>query len=459
MTHDNDTIKEEAPQSLSELRKKALQQDQEASGHSAVDVLNPESADFDAKAWTEAMEKAGMPITILQYLFHYHVARQAIEEERRLQEQGKAAFVIQLPTPKGIRELARLINKIEAELQQDQYGGQSLADLFKASLDEYGRPKEDSLFLQAVTAADAQIRRSAEITPRRADVTVYPVDKPNQEIWNILEEDTRGQMTLALTRDKDAKKYKNPYYASAVYSIDFAGLEKGITKRLTAFDKLVFVAAGALYNAGNDCFTLTQVYYAMGGTSTPPTRELNKINDAFTKMGTARIVFDNLEESKVYKGYERFRYDGPVIPFERVTKIVNGIPVEGVFHLFKEPPLLTFAKERNQVTTISIKLLQAPKNKTERNLLLQDYLLTRISRERNGRGTNGQAKKGGKFRILYKTIFDFANIPKGKATDRAIETVDVYLDFFCKTPTTEGTGPFIDKYTTDDTGVTIHWSR
>ena len=81
-------------------------------------------------------------------------------------------------------------------------------------------------------------------------------------------------------------------------------------------------------------------------------------------------------KQKKYK-YNHFRYDAALLPLERMQAIVNGQTVDSAFHLFREPPLITFAKERKQVTTIERKVLQTPISKTNQNLLIEDYLLER----------------------------------------------------------------------------------
>ena len=208
------------------------------------------------------------------------------------------------------------------------------------------------------------------------------------------------------------------------------------------------MAISALFNAGNNVITLTQIYYAMGNTGRPAKSDLEKINDAITKMTSARIHFDNKQESDNYD-YPHFVYDGSLLPLERGTAIVNGQLANAAIHTFREPPLMTFAKQRKQITTIDIKLLQAPISKTELNLTIQDYLIERICKAKNG--------KAHRERILYKTLYEHAGIPDKPKTNtekqkkkRAPEKVKTYLTHFQKEK-------LISRFTMEKDGITLFW--
>ena len=112
-------------------------------------------------------------------------------------------------------------------------------------------------------------------------------------------------------------------------------------------------------------------------------------------------------------------------------------------HIFREPPLISFAKQRNQLTTVEIKLLQSPVSKTDSNLLIDDYLLTRISRMKNGRSKSSN-------KILYQTVFDNCNIGTSKQKSRAKGTIKRYLEHY------KSCGLF-KKYEETEAGITIHF--
>lgn len=286
-----------------------------------------------------------------------------------------------------------------------------------------------------------QIRKTAGL-PRlkavRPEMIEYPLDKINSIIWGLLEKDTGGQLAIAV--EKSGSKNQ----IDVLYSIDFdfEELPKGITvtKRLTPFDKRVYIAISSLYNAGNTIITLTQMYYAMGNSGKPSSNQLKRIYNAVTKMASARVFVDNTQEATAYK-YDKFVYDGALLPMERGTALVNGQLADAAIHPLREPPIMTFAKDRNQITTVSVKLLQSPFNKTDANLAIDDYLLERISR----------AKKGNQpHRILFKTLFDHAKITTKKQRDRAPDKVKGYLAYYQQCG-------FIKRFTVEKDGVTIYF--
>ena len=269
--------------------------------------------------------------------------------------------------------------------------------------------------LERVIAAAAP----AIVTARRADIVEYPLDKVNSNIWNLLQDTTGRQLRLKLdTAKAGSEKNINIYY-----SIDFDELENSgikITKKLLPYDKRVYIAISALYNAGNSYITLTQIYYAMGNTGKPSTNQLEKINESVTKMRGANIFIDNIQESEAYN-YLRFKHTGYLLPAEITTATINGQLAESAIHILREPPVMTFAKQRKQITTITVKVLQSPISKTDANLLIDDYLIERIAKAKR----SGQSCK-----ILYDTLYDHAQITTYKQKARAPEKIKTYLDHY-----------------------------
>ena len=254
---------------------------------------------------------------------------------------------------------------------------------------------------------------------KKADIVEYPMDKPNSKIWSMLQETTGRQLKLAINTAKTGSDKRLNVY----YSIDFDELEKNgikVTKKLLPFDKRVYIAVAALYNAGNTYITLTQIYYAMGNTGKPSRGQLEKISESITKMQGANIFIDNIQESEAYN-YLRFHYKGYLLPIEITTATINGQLAESAIRILREPPMMTFAKQRKQITTITVKVLQSPISKTDANLLIDDYLIERI----------GRAKRGGTgCKILYDTLYENAQITTPKQRQRAPEKIKTYLEHY-----------------------------
>ena len=348
-----------------------------------------------------------------------------------------------LPLQELIDEIEALEPFIKAELKKEEYGGITFDDIMEHTPRELLELRHDpnSNIYKIFEAAKAAREKAERVTIQHTNDIEYPLDKISGKAWNLLTEDTNGQLKIAFEM---LPKKKN-LQATAYYSINFDSLGDNvkITKRLQPFDKRVYIAVSALFNAGNDIITATQIYYAMGNTGKPGAKHIKKIDDALSKMTGAKITLDNAQEAEALKGkYPHFKYDGSLLPIERITAIVNGQISESAIHIFREPPLMTFAKERKQVTTIDVKLLQSPINKTDANLLIDDYLIDRISKAKNGKHKT--------CRILYKTLFEHADIKTKMQKQRAPEKVEKYLAYYQQ----QG---FIKKYIMQADGVTIHF--
>lgn len=354
---------------------------------------------------------------------------------------------------------AALMPFVEAELKEaikdnpdlQRYEECTLEELIADGFDEQGRPKQGPLFqiieraqrrhdefieaggtinqiieaggdLEKLGAAAAGLPR---VTAKKVDRLSYPLDKPNSLIWDLVEDAVKkapnGQVKLKI----DTSKKGSEKEALILYAINFDELPAGveITKKLTQFDKRVYIAAAALFNDGNKPFTATQVYAAMGNKGKPRTSDIRKIDDSLTKMGAARVYINNELEVQTNKGYKKFVYDAPLLPFERMKAYINGQFTDSAIHLFREPPLITFAKERKQITTIPRNLLESPINKTDANLKLDDYLI-----ERTGHMKNPKSKAPRK--ILFSKIYEQCGISTAMQKQRAPEKIRRYLDHY-----------------------------
>lgn len=328
----------------------------------------------------------------------------AIHDEIKPTEQGKL-------TPEQEQELTDIFYRQDAfymEYQQNN-GPVKYDDL----------PHIFTLFIEAQNPAEAPAIIEA-INVTQIDSLFYPLDKPNSTIWDSFNiAPSNGQLQYAL----DTSRHGSDKEALVYIGLDFNDLPEGLTKNLDAFDKRIMMAADALRRAGNMFFTDTQLYKNMGNKGNPGQSDLKKINDRLTKMGTGRIYINNEQEVEQNKSYPKFVYDGNILSFERVQKIINGKLCESAIHLFREPVLMTFARERKQVTAVSLELLESPISKTEENLAIEDYLLERIGHMKSSKG-NAQRK------ILYKTLCARCKITKPKQIQRAPNKIWRYLDHF-----------------------------
>lgn len=274
---------------------------------------------------------------------------------------------------------------------------------------------------------------------RRIKTVDIPLDKPNSKLWNMLTETTGGQLKLAFATERTGSKKE----VSVIYSIDFDELtDTRITKALEPFDKRVYSAMAALFNSGNESVTLQQIYNAMGYEGTAGKYDRARINDSVTKMAAAKVYMDNVQEVQAGYRYPQFKYDGQLLPMERIQAVVNGQFVESVIHILREPPMISFARGRKQLTTVDKKLLATPVSKTNTNLAIEDYLLTRIAKARTGKGQK---------RILYSTLFTEAHLTTSKQQQRAKAPIKKILDHYAECG-------FISKYVMDAEGITFSFA-
>lgn len=329
-----------------------------------------------------------------------------------------------------IQERLAVIPFIEAELKKPEYNGVTFEELLRTELGEDGEPLPGSRLEKLIQAAEAAKAASAEskenlpqitVKGKGADNTEYPVDKVNANIWTLLvNAEKNGQLTFAAERSGSKKT------ADIVYSINFDDLEAAglnTDKRLTVFDKRVQIAASALYNSTGAIMTISQIYATMGNDSRPNKRDIERIYTSLEKMRLIPISLDNTSEHTLYPNIEKFIYNGVILPWESIDAVVNGQRVEGAIHLFREPPLVSFAKSRKQVTTISRNLLASPISKTEVHLLIDDYLIERISRLKNSHGKVSN-------KLLYTTIYAKTGITGRMQRSRAKETIIKYLEHY-----------------------------
>ena len=350
-----------------------------------------------------------------------------------------------------IRILTEYPAEIETVKKFSVEEGLESAEILDNILDVYY--KEISLHLEAlqddpaglatIKTAIAQSLKELEIdipaiTAGFAKKLDFPLDKVNSKIWNLLEVPTGKQLAFSML-----PKRKLGIDKDVIYSLDFSEVEKelSISRKLEPYDKLVYIAVSSLYNAGFRTVTLRQIYAQMGKDGRASNDDLAKINNSITKMMRATLHLDNGVEAARAKNRRSFIYDGALLQAERIQAIVNGQLSESAIHLFREPPMITFAKQRQQITTIKRSLLAAPLNLTNQNIALQNYLIERIAHIKKGSISN---------KILYNTIFENVNISTPMQKQRAVPKIIKLMEYYQKEK-------FIKGFKTEKDGVIIKY--
>lgn len=264
------------------------------------------------------------------------------------------------------------------------------------------------------------------ITKKIQDI-LYPLDKVNSSFWGLIPGE---QTTLKAESDEDSRKGKeaNIY---VLLDFDFDKMkETGITisRPLTSYDKRVFIASANLKEQGHDTVTTTQVYEAMGNRGRPSAQQRQKILKSIETMSLCRVTLDNSEEAAMYTKYDKVKRTFYLLPTTIDKGYVNGLIVDDAINIIELPRLFIFAKKRGQFASTPIALLESPISQTEANLLLEDYLLTRISRMKNAI----KRKKQGNTTILLDTLYKNCNISDKHKRSRAAEKIDRLLQHYKK---------------------------
>lgn len=247
----------------------------------------------------------------------------------------------------------------------------------------------------------------------------YPLDKLNNNVWRLTEGHIGREIKLHMEKSGSQRE------ALVTYCISFDSLENiSISKALTPYDKRVYIAVGALLDAGNSEISYSQIYRAMGNNGNAGNSDLKRIENSLAKMRCARILVNNESEASTLKNRERFTYDGSLLPYEAVKVTINGKLVDAAVKPLREPPLLSFARERKQITVIPLDVLSMPVSKTDQTLLIQDYLIDRVAKAKNGKGQS---------KILYNTVFEAADIKDTKQRQRAKAKITKIFEHFKRT--------------------------
>lgn len=346
----------------------------------------------------------------------------------------------------------KIFIKAELELKKEEYGGLTFDDILGYTPRELLEMKADpdSLFYKVLEAArKAKAEALPVIDIHKTDKLNTPVDRVNFLAWNDFEE-TGGQMKFNLMSDRDKRDpEKQQLDISMIYSLSFADDPNiKMTKELQHYDRRLQQAIDTLYTTDaseNYIFLIGDIFRAMGGKGEPNSTQRNNINRSLTKQGTGRIYMNNKAEARNYD-YPEIHYDGNILDFERIRVIYNGQEVTAI-RLLRRPVFMEFAEQRNQMTAVPLKVLQSGISQTNNHLRIEDYLLYRIShqkneiaglREKQGKkytqNRQAQIRKKSKLVIKLERFHENAGTAnkKKRDKDRAEETAERYLSHYKK---------------------------
>lgn len=253
-----------------------------------------------------------------------------------------------------------------------------------------------------------------ELKPVKVEKILYPVDKVNNKLWKLPLLD-QNEVLEIMTGRKDKQDI------NIIVSLDFENENQELSKELTEYDKLVYIAVSSLYNAGNKCMSLSMIYNVMGNTGRPSNKQLEKIDKSLQKMRRTIFKLNNYQEVNARFKYGKAVYDESLLSFRGLEAKINGFPCR-VIEVSSMPPLLRFSSSRNQLTTINKKLLEDPLKKVDENISLKFYLLGYIS---NCKSNNKLQRK-----LLFTTLCKECGAVNRLQKNRLKEKINKIMSFY-----------------------------
>lgn len=238
----------------------------------------------------------------------------------------------------------------------------------------------------------------------------YPLDKINSNIWGGIENLIEHEQLVFGMEKRGFKQEANVVCRFVADKLS-----------LSAYDKRIYIAVSSIFNSGNKIISPAQIYAKMGSKGRPNQNAIAKINESLTMMRSANLYLNNEDEIKVNTRYRHFYYDGALLPFERVNAYINNMHCASAIHIREEPPLVSFARERGQITTVPLKLLNSPVSKTVQNLCIEDYLIERIAHMRKGKI---------KCKLTFSTICQRCRLTEKKQKQRLPDKLKIFLTHY-----------------------------
>ena len=435
----------------------------EEASRKLAEAIAPAIAAIDAGAkFTKAVKKVFEPYTAAIR----SITENALNDTTR--EMLREALESLQPIQDLLDEIDELKPYIKAELKKEEYGGKTFDDIMDYTPGELLELRHDpssDVYKVFEAAKAAKESEPLDIETYRADKLNTPVDRVNFLAWDNFK-DTGGQIKFNLMSDRDKR---NPERCnldiSMRYSLSFGDdPEIKTTKETNHYDRRLTQAIDTMYTAGKDVFLPSEAFYGMGGTGKPSAYQLKLINASLTKQGTARIFMNNEAEAAEYD-YPEIHYDGNILNFERIKVKYKGQEREAI-KMLRRPVLMEFADQRDNLTAVPMKVLQSDVSKTDKHLRIEDYLLTRIVRQKKvindlreaqkKRYTQKRAREireASTFSIRLSTFYDHTGNLKKKAIEqqRALKTAERYLQHY----QSDKANYYIEKYSIKDDKIII----
>lgn len=363
----------------------------------------------------------------------------------------------------GLELLSSIDPYLQEEIKKPEYLGKTIAELEKEGTTEDGSIIEGSLYdlaLSNARAAKYGKPAPAEVLPRiqakKPRNVALDLSKYGNFVfadWVDRVNEINGQITMEpLKMEKDGRPELTLFY-----DLTFPEDVAISNRKLSPFDQRVYSVLHWLKASGNDYVTPREIAGLMGSTTKLNNRQIKKVLSSIDKMIGVTISWDDHEEAAAYHDRDTYSdYKGLLCPIERVAKkmIINGKPVDFVVHIFRTMPLIDFAINRKNYTTIPHALIETALPLTDLNIALQNYVLRRISQAKRA---DDKAKKPSRsVKIIYTTLYNGIGATTRQKQRTAKDNLYTYLDELIAKGYITG---YVEEKTksTGDVGVLIKW--
>ena len=279
----------------------------------------------------------------------------------------------------------------------------------------------DDLIMLKVSALckEKQLETLPEAEQVRLSQMYYPLDKVNFLLTQIAnDKDTY----INTTSEKDKKQGEKALIQIKIF-INFEELERqGIktSQNITPFDQEIWNICANLIFQEHNTVTIDTIYLHMAD-NRPKAEQKQKIIDSIKKMNVTRVYLDTTNENILYPAYELIKADFPLFESSIIEAKIRG-QITTAIEIRSVPPLFLFALKRKQMSTLPSAVYNAPLKKIPENLMLEQYMRRRISR--NGSKNNGK--------ILLDTVYEKCNITQPYQRTRARQKIKELLDYYVK---------------------------
>lgn len=268
-------------------------------------------------------------------------------------------------------------------------------------------------------------RQPNKINIEKIKALVLPIDPlTNSMLYDPKAANSGDTVYIDVTRRADQGGKDYTPQAVITYKLELADVESlanaGIffSQEIEPEDLMNAFAVAELLERGEKELTFNQIHEAKGHRSTPSTKQRKQMRESFLRMSLTRMCYSNEKEIQAGYNYPKTKFTHTALfeYEEDFETTVNGNPNTATIKPLRVPPIVQIARERGQIMTVPVALLQTEGVKsTATNTRIRLYLLKRIRQAKNTKPTANKKNAGTTdetraFKILYKKIFEKAGI-------------------------------------------------